>query len=161
LGRRAASAAGPGVSTILTTFFGPFVEFAFMRRALVASLALAMGCGPVGTLLILRRMRLMGDALAHAGLPGAAIGFLIARPSLYAMSLGGVVAGLVVALLSGLVTRLTPLREDASFASFYLSSLALGVLIVSTYGSSIDLLNVLFGSILAVDDGSLILVAAI
>src|ERR1700730_7718889 len=77
------------------------------------------------------------------------------------MSLGGVAAGLAVALLSGLVTRLTPLREDASFATFYLTSLALGVLIVSMSGSSIDLLNVLFGSILAVDDAALLLVAGI
>lgn len=145
----------------LSIFVAPFLEFSFMRRALVASLALAMGCGPVGTLLILRRMSLMGDALSHAVLPGAAVGFLVAGLSLSAMSLGGIVAGLAVALLSGLVTRLTPLREDASFATFYLSSLALGVLIVSTYGSSIDLLNVLFGSILAVDDAALLLVAGI
>lgn len=139
----------------------PFVEFSFMRRALVGCLALAMGCGPVGTLLILRRMSLMGDALSHAVLPGAAIGFLVAGLSLVGMSIGGAVAGLAVALLSGLVTRATALREDASFAAFYLASLALGVLIVSTYGSSIDLLNVLFGSILAVDDAALLLIAGI
>lgn len=139
----------------------PFLEFSFMRRALVGCLALAMGSGPVGTLLILRRMSLMGDALSHAVLPGAAIGFIIGGLSLVAMSIGGAIAGLAVALLSGLVTRVTALREDASFAAFYLASLALGVLIVSTYGSSIDLLNVLFGSILAVDDSALLLIAGI
>ena len=139
----------------------PFFEFSFMRRALIGCLALALGCGPVGTLLILRRMSLMGDALSHAVLPGAAIGFLIAGLSLVSMSIGGAIAGLAVALLSGLVTRVTALREDASFAAFYLASLALGVLIVSTYGSSIDLLNVLFGSILAVDDAALLLIAGI
>lgn len=140
---------------------GPFVEFSFMRRALVACLALGLGCGPVGVLLTLRRMSLMGDALSHAVLPGAAIGFLIAGFSLSAMSLGGFIAGLTVALLAGLVTRLTGQREDASFAAFYLISLALGVLIVSTRGSSVDLLHVLFGTILAVDDHSLLLVAGI
>ena len=139
----------------------PFLEFSFMRRALVAVLALSLGCGPVGTLLILRRMSLMGDALSHAVLPGAAIGYLIAGLSLPAMSIGGAAAGLVVAFLSGLVTRLTPLREETSFATFYLTSVALGVLIVSMHGSSIDLLNVLFGSILGVDDAALLLVAAI
>jgi len=149
------------VTHLAGALFGPFLEFAFMRRALVASLALAIGCGPVGTLLILRRMSLMGDALSHAVLPGAAIGYLVAGLSLYAMSIGGAIAGLAVALLSGFVSRATTLREDASFAGFYLTSLALGVLIVSTYGSSIDLLTVLFGSILAVDDASLILVASI
>jgi len=140
---------------------GPFLEFSFMRRALVGCLALAMGSGPVGTLLILRRMSLMGDALSHAVLPGAAIGFLVGGLSLVAMSIGGAIAGLAVALLSGIVTRLTALREDASFAAFYLASLALGVLIVSLFGSSIDLLNVLFGSILAVDDAALLLIAGI
>jgi zinc/manganese transport system permease protein len=141
--------------------FAPFVEFSFMRRALVACLALGLGCGPVGVLLTLRRMSLMGDALSHAVLPGAAIGFLIAGFSLTAMSLGGFAAGLTVALLAGLVTRFTGQREDASFAAFYLISLALGVLIVSTRGSSVDLLHVLFGTILAVDDHSLLLVASI
>jgi zinc/manganese transport system permease protein len=139
----------------------PFADFAFMRRALVACLALSFGCGPVGVLLVLRRMSLMGDAMAHSVLPGAAIGFLAAGLSIWAMSLGGVVAGLAVALLSGLVSRATSLREDASFAGFYLISLSLGVLIVSTRGSNVDLLHVLFGSILAVDDSSLMLVAAI
>src|SRR6201981_3065100 len=127
----------------------PFWEFGFMRRALVGCLALALGCGPIGPILVIRRMSLMGDALSHAVLPGAALGFIFAGLSLPAMSFGGVVAGLVVALLSGIVTRLTPLREDASFAAFYLISLALGVLLVSTHGSNVDLLHLLFGSILA------------
>ena len=139
----------------------PFVEFGFMRRALVGCLALALGCGPIGTILVIRRMSLMGDALSHAVLPGAALGFIIAGLSLPAMSLGGVAAALVVALLSGLVTRLTPLREDASFAGFYLISLALGVLMVSIHGSNVDLLRLLFGSILAVDDTALILIGGI
>jgi zinc/manganese transport system permease protein len=149
------------VSGLFEGLIAPFLEFSFMRRALVACLALGLGCGPVGVLLMLRRMSLMGDALSHAVLPGAAIGFLIAGFSLAAMSLGGFVAGLTVALLAGLVTRFTGQREDASFAAFYLMSLALGVLIVSTRGSSVDLLHVLFGTILAVDDASLILVAGI
>jgi zinc/manganese transport system permease protein len=132
-----------------------------MRRALVGCLALALSCGPIGTILVIRRMSLMGDALSHAVLPGAALGFITAGLSLPAMSLGGIVAGLVVALLSGLVTRLTPLREDASFAGFYLISLALGVLLVSIHGSNVDLLRLLFGSILAVDDAALILIGGI
>jgi zinc/manganese transport system permease protein len=139
----------------------PFVEFGFMRRALLACLALSLSCGPVGILLVLRRMSLVGDALSHAVLPGAAIGFMIAGLSLVVMSLGGFIAGLSVAVLSGLVARVTPQREDASFAAFYLISLALGVLIVSTRGSNVDLMHVLFGTILAVDDASLLLVVSI
>jgi zinc/manganese transport system permease protein len=141
--------------------FAPFVEFGFMRRALVGCFALALGCGPIGTILVIRRMSLMGDALSHAVLPGAALGFITAGLSLPAMSFGGVAAGLIVALLSGLVTRLTPLREDASFAAFYLISLALGVLLVSIHGSNVDLLRLLFGSILAIDDTALILIGSI
>jgi len=147
--------------TLYDAALAPFAEFGFMRRALVGCLALALSCGPIGTILVIRRMSLMGDALSHAVLPGAALGFITAGLSLPAMSLGGIVAGLVVALLSGLVTRLTPLREDASFAGFYLISLALGVLLVSVHGSNVDLLRLLFGSILAVDDAALILIGGI
>lgn len=139
----------------------PFLEFGFMRRALVASLALAMGCGPIGVLLVLRRMSLIGDAMSHAVLPGAALGFLVAGLSLFWMSLGGFVAGLLVALLSGVMARATQLREDASFAAFYLISLATGVLLVSTHGSNVDVMHVLFGTILAVDDAALLMVAGI
>ncbi|HEY9074094.1 MAG TPA: metal ABC transporter permease, partial [Desulfobaccales bacterium] len=125
-----------------------------------ACIALALGCGPIGVLLVLRRMSLVGDALSHAVLPGAALGFLVSGLSLYAMTLGGIAAGLAVALVAGAVTRFTLLREDASFAAIYLMSLALGVLIVSLRGSNIDLIHVLFGTILAVDDADLILVAS-
>lgn len=141
--------------------FGPFVEFAFMRRALVATLALALGSAPIGCLLVLRRMSLVGDALAHAVLPGAAAGFLLAGLSLPAMSLGGFVAGLVVALGAGFVTRHTPQREDANFAAFYLIALALGVLLVSWRGTQVDLMHLLFGSVLAVDDVALLQMAVV
>ena len=142
-------------------FIAPFVEFEFMRRALVGSAALAMAGSPVGVFLILRRMSLVGDAMAHAILPGAAIGYLVAGLSLGAMTFGGLVAGLVVAIAAGAVARFTSLREDASLAAFYLISLALGVTLVSVRGSNIDLLHVLFGSVLALDDATLILIAAI
>ena len=140
---------------------GPFIEFSFMRRALVGCLALSIGAPPIGVFLMLRRMSLMGDAMSHAILPGAAVGFLVAGLSLPAMSLGGFVAGLAVALAAGAVARTTILREDASLAAFYLVSLALGVLIVSVRGSNIDLLHVLFGTVLALDDAALILLASI
>ncbi len=149
------------LDTLWAIFIAPFADFAFMRRALVACVALALGCGPMGTLLILRRMALVGDAMSHAVLPGAALGFLIAGLSLWAMGLGGFIAGLTVALLAGLISRVTSLREDASFAAFYLISLAAGVMIVSTRGSNVDLIHVLFGTILAVDAASLLLVASI
>ncbi len=148
--------------TAYDLFIAPFQDYGFMRRALVACLCLSVGASPIGVLLALRRMSLMGDALSHAILPGAAIGYLIAGSlSLTAMGLGGLVAGLSVALLSGIVSRVTPLQEDASFASFYLASLALGVLIVSLHGSNVDLLHVLFGTILAIDAPALFQIGAI
>ena len=140
---------------------GPFLDFEFMRRALVGGLALALSGAPVGVFLLLRRMALTGDAMAHAILPGAAIGYLVSGLSLGAMTVGGLVAGCVVAVGAGAVARATALREDASLAAFYLISLALGVTIVSMRGSSLDLLHVLFGNVLALDDATLILLASI
>jgi zinc/manganese transport system permease protein len=142
-------------------FFAPFVDFEFMRRALVGALALALAGAPLGVFLILRRMSLTGDAMAHAILPGAAIGYLAGGLSLGPMTIGGLAAGLIVGVGSGAVTRITILREDAALAAFYLISLALGVTIVSLRGSNIDLLHVLFGSVLALDNAALILLAGI
>jgi zinc/manganese transport system permease protein len=146
---------------LYASIIAPFTEFEFMRRALVGTLALALGAGPIGVFLMLRRMSLMGDAMSHAILPGAAIGFLVSGLSLFAMTAGGLIAGFVVAVLAGLVARATELKEDASLAAFFLVSLALGVTIVSLRGGNIDLLHFLFGSVLALDDATLILIAAI
>ncbi|MBN9369439.1 metal ABC transporter permease [Hydrogenophaga sp.] len=140
---------------------GPFVEFGFMRRALVGCLALSLSAAPLGVFLMLRRMSLMGDAVAHGILPGAALGYLYAGLSLGAMTVGGIVAGVVVAVVSGLVARSTLLKEDTSLAAFYLLSLALGVLIVSTRGNSVDLLHVLFGTVLSLNDEALMLLGSI
>lgn len=146
---------------MLDLFYTPFSEFEFMRRALVGVIAIALGGGPVGVFLMLRRMSLTGDAMAHAILPGAAVGYLVAGLSLPAMTIGGLFAGVVVAVAAGLVSRFTSLKEDASLAAFYLLSLALGVTIVSLRGSNVDLLHVLFGTVLALDDNTLLLLASI
>jgi zinc/manganese transport system permease protein len=137
----------------------PFIDFEFMRRALAGVIALALGGAPIGVFLMLRRMSLVGDAMAHAILPGAAIGFLFSGLNLFAMTFGGLIAGFSVALLAGLVSRVTVIKEDASLAAFYLVSLAVGVTIVSMRGTNIDLLHVLFGNILALDDQTLLVIA--
>jgi zinc/manganese transport system permease protein len=144
---------------IYDALIAPFTDFAFMRRALAAVIALSLGGAPIGVFLMLRRMSLVGDAMAHAILPGAAIGFLLSGLNLFAMTTGGLIAGFAVALLAGLVSRSTGVKEDASLATFYLASLALGVTIVSIKGTNVDLLHVLFGNILAMDDPTLLLVA--
>lgn len=101
------------MSVVYDLLVSPFADFAFMRRALVGCVALALGSGPVGLFLVLRRMSLTGDAMSHAVLPGAALGFLWFGLSLPAMSAGGFVAGVVVAILAGLATRFSNLKEDA------------------------------------------------
>ena len=147
------------MSMVYDLFIAPFSEFEFMRRALAGTLALALGAGAIGVFLMLRRMSLVGDAMAHAILPGAAVGFLLSGLSLFAMTAGGFIAGCVVALLTGFVARTTELKEDAALATFYLLSLALGVTIISLKGNNIDLLHVLFGNVLALDDQTLLLIA--
>jgi zinc/manganese transport system permease protein len=144
-----------------TPLIGPFLEFAFMRQALLGCVALSLSAAPVGVFLMLRRMSLTGDAMAHAILPGAAMGYLMFGLSLTAMTVGGIIAGMAVAVGSGIVTRNTLLREDTSLAAFYLLSLALGVFIVSVRGNSVDLLHVLFGTVLALDGPALTLLWSI
>src|SRR5260370_12294210 len=107
---------------IYDALIAPFTEFEFMRRALAGVVALALGGAPIGVFLMLRRMSLVGDAMAHAILPGAAIGFLLSGLNLFAMTAGGLIAGFSVAILAGLVARTTQLKGDASLATFYLGS---------------------------------------
>ena len=139
----------------------PFSDFQFMQRALAGCLALSLSAPAIGVFLMLRRMSLTGDAMSHAILPGAAIGYLVAGLSVEAMTLGGLVAGGLVVLLSGAVARSTKRGEDSSLAAFYLISVALGVLLISLRGSSVDLLHVLFGSALALNDSALWLLGSI
>ncbi len=137
----------------------PFLDYAFMARALAGGLAVSLGAAPVGVFLMLRRMSLTGEAIAHGILPGIAVAYLLAGLSLFAMTIGGLVAGLIIATLAALVSRVTVLREDASLASFHLVALAMGVLLVSVAGGKIDLIHVLFGSVLALGDDTVLLLA--
>jgi zinc/manganese transport system permease protein len=146
---------------LYSALIAPFAEFEFMRRALVGALALALGAGPIGVFLMLRRMSLIGDAMAHAILPGAAIGFLLSGLNLFAMAGGGLIAGFVIAVGAGLIARATKVKEDASLAASFLISLAVGVTIVSLKGTNIDLLHYLFGSVLAIDNPTLFLIVSI
>lgn len=144
---------------IYDALIAPFIQFEFMRRGLASVIVLAFGVAPVGVFLMLRRMSLMGDAMSHAILPGVAAGFLLSGLNRFAMSIGGLIAGLLVAVLSGLVSQATEMKEDASLAVFYLVSLALGVVIVSAHGTDLDLLEILFGNIRALDQPGLMLIA--
>ena len=131
---------------IYELLFAPF-ETEGMRLSLAAVLALVFSAAPVGVFLMLRRMSLVGDAMSHAILPGAAIGYLLGGLNVFAMTFGALVAGLLIALLAGVIARTTELKEDASLAVFLLVSLALGVVIVTAKGTDVDLMDFLFGEI--------------
>jgi zinc/manganese transport system permease protein len=147
--------------TLYTPLVTPFIEYGFMSKALLGCLLLSLSSAPLGVLLMLRQMSLMGDAMAHAVLPGVAVGFLLGGASLPLMSLGGFTAGVLIAVLVGLVTRSTIVKEDANLAAFYLIALSLGVLLISLKGNTVDLMHLLFGSVLAMDDASLRLMAGV
>ncbi len=140
-------------------FFAPFA-LGFMRRALIGCLALSVAAPPLGVFLVLRRMSLMSDVMQHGVLPGIALGAAFAGLSVWAMGLGGVAAGLLVALLAGFLSRTKGAREDSQLAGVYLIALALGVALISAQ-RGIDLTHVLFGSVLAVDDPALYAMAGV
>lgn len=143
---------------MLDIFAAPFTDET-MRRALVAIVVLSFGSAPIGVFLMLRRMSLTGDAMSHAILPGVAVAFLLTGMNRIMMTIGGLIAGLIVAVLSGLMTRVTEMKEDASLAVFYLVSLALGVILVASHGSSHELIEILFGDVQTIDAGALYLIA--
>src|SRR5580704_7665573 len=107
-----------GLSAMLSQYLITPLGDSSVRHSLAAILALALSSGPIGVFLLLRRMSLVGDAMAHAILPGVAVAFLITGLNVFALTLGGITAGLVVALLAGAVSRATSLQADASLAVF-------------------------------------------
>jgi zinc/manganese transport system permease protein len=138
-----------------------WLDYAFLRRSLAATVILSTSMAPLGCLLILRRMSLVGDAMAHALLPGAAVAFLLAGLSLWPMAIGGAVAAILVSVLAAVLARVTPQREDSGFAALYVIALALGVVLLSLRSSPVDIDLLLFGSVLAVDAAGLMLVTAV
>jgi len=132
-----------------------------MQRALIGAVLVSIGSAPLGVFLVLRRMSLMGDVIAHAILPGVAAAFIMYGMAIPAMSIGGLIAGLTVAILAGCVSRVTALREDASLAAFYLIAVAAGVLLIALYGNAQDLEDILFGDAKSLDDNILRLMACV
>jgi zinc/manganese transport system permease protein len=125
----------------------PF-SYAFMQRALLVSVLLGTAGGLLGSVLMLRRLALMGDALAHSLLPGVALAYLLFGASTGALLAGGLIAGLITAIGSGLISRLTRMKEDAAFGSLYLILFASGIAIASSVPVRINLLHFLFGNVL-------------
>ncbi|MEM9105764.1 MAG: metal ABC transporter permease [Pseudomonadota bacterium] len=137
-----------------------WLEYDFMIRAMTATMVLSFSVAPVGAFLVLRRLSLAGEAMAHAIVPGIVIAFVVAGLSVGSMVVGGLTAGITVAVLTSVLARMTIIREDASLASLYLIALALGIFILSAAGSAVPLKSFLFGSILGIDNETLLLIGA-
>ncbi|MEE1285894.1 MAG: metal ABC transporter permease [Ruminobacter sp.] len=146
---------------MLDLFITPFVEFDFMLNALISLLCLCCSSPIVGVFLSLKKMSLSGDAISHSILPGVTISFLFFGLSVTALTLGGLIAGLIVIILSSLFSRASTTSSDNILTVFYLFSLSLGVLIMSISGSNLDLLNFLFGNIFAINNETILMLGII
>jgi ABC-type Mn2+/Zn2+ transport system permease subunit len=134
----------------------PFLDNAFMLRALVAGVLVAIACGVIGTFVVLRGLAFIGDALAHGVLPGIAAAILIGLPGMLGAAVGAVV------MIGGvtLVTNRTRLSSDTAIGLLFVAMLALGVVIVSASGAfQGDLLAILFGQILGTSVEQLLVMA--
>ena len=121
-----------------------------MYKAFFACLAMALGCAPLGVVIMLRRLTLIGDALAHGMLPGIAIGWVLGDGSPGYMLAGACLVGIFIFVASHMLGTRRFQTEDSGFASFHLLAVALGVLIISTQASSTALLHILFGQLMSV-----------
>lgn len=142
-------------------FIQALQDFDFLRQAFFINLMTGLVTAPLGVLLVLRRMSLMGDALSHALLPGVAISYFFFGSSVLAMAAGGLLAGLLVVAFTVWAQKHSSLKEDSTFAAFYLLSLSIGVLAISSRGNSSDLMHILFGSPLTASQESLALTSVI
>lgn len=144
--------------TLHALFVEPFT-YAFMQRGLLSAVLLSVSGGLLGSILVLRRLALMGDALSHSLLPGVALAFLLCGANTFALFVGALIAGLLTAAGSAMLNRLTRMKEDAAFGALFIIFFAAGIALVSTMGPRIDLLHFLFGNILGVSAADLKLAA--
>jgi manganese transport system permease protein len=142
----------------LDLVLGP-LQYTFMQRALVAAVLVGLVCGVLGCFIVLRRMALIGDALSHAVLPGAAIAFMLGASDFF---VGAAIAGIVTAVLIGWVTNNSRVKEDAAIGVVFTGAFALGIVLITLIQSrSVDLFHMLFGNVLGVDDRHLWITAGI
>ena len=148
------------MSAIHEILIAPF-SYEFMRRGLVSAMLLGVSGGLLGCVLVLRRLALMGDALSHSLLPGVAAAWLLFGTSTAALFFGGLAAGLLTALGSALLSRLTRIKEDAAFGSLFILFFAAGVALISKLPTRVNLGDFLFGNILGVSPSDLRLALAV
>lgn len=147
------------MSDLLQWLTDPF-QYQFVARGLGMALLLGVAGGLVGCILLLRRIVLMADSFGHSLLPGIGLAYLFLGPGIVSLFIGAVIAGLFTSLMSGIVNRLTRLKEDAAFGSLFVLCFAAGVALMSRIAAPMDLLHYLFGNILGVTAADLHLVFA-
>ncbi len=138
----------------------PF-SYGFIQRGLLSAVLLSVSGGLLGCILILRRLALMGDALSHSLLPGVALAWLLFGPSTTALFVGALVAGLLTALGSALLSRLTRIKEDAAFGSLFIVFFGAGIALVSRLPTRLNLTHFLFGNVLGVSAADLRLTSVV
>jgi manganese/iron transport system permease protein len=132
------------------------LSYVFMQRALLAGILVGVLCSVIGCYVVLRSMAFLGDALAHAILPGVAIAYLLGGN----LMLGALVAAVVVALGIGQISKRGAIREDSAIGILFTAALALGVALISTIRTyAVDLSHILFGDILGISTTDLLLTA--
>jgi zinc/manganese transport system permease protein len=149
----------PLLEALFTPFYhiiiAPFAHHPFMLKALIGCAALAIGCGSVGTFLVLRRMSLVADALSHGLFPGVSLAFLLWGFQIAYLSIAGAITGVMLALIAYYVTRTRNMPKDSTFAVLVLFSMASGLFILSTFGSYTDVMHILVGNILVLSRANL------
>ncbi len=134
------------------------LQYDFIVRALLAAAVVGVVCSVLGVYIVLRGMAFLGDAMAHTILPGVVVAFLLGWP----LAVGALVMGVLTALGIGALTERTSLKEDTAIGVIFAGFFALGVAMLSLRGNySIDLAHFLFGNLLGVSTGDLILMAAL
>jgi len=145
-------------NTLFEALCQPFIDYGFMRSALAACICLTLSTSILGTFVVLKRMSLMGEALSHGILPGIAIAFTISGLSTLGLTIGGMIAGVLVVLLSFILSKNTYIPEDSSLTAMYIIFLSIGFLLLSSVNSGVHLTHILFGNILAIDTNTLVLI---
>lgn len=142
---------------MLTALTAP-LAYGFMQRGMAASVIVGVLCAIVGCYVVLRGMAFLGDAMAHAILPGVAIAYLLQGNLL----IGGLVAAIIVALGIGFFARNGAIKEDTAIGILFAAALSLGVLLISTIKTyAVDLTHILFGNVLGVSTTDLVVTAGL
>jgi manganese/iron transport system permease protein len=138
------------------------LQYGFMQRGVLAALMVGVVCAVLGTYVVLRGMAFFGDALAHAILPGVAVGYLIGGGAQGPLFWGALIAGIGTALGIGAVSRSGQIKEDTAIGVIFAGMYALGVALISSARNfSVDLTHFLFGNVLGITAGDLVLTAAL